>query len=351
MSDNQSFWTGVFSDVKKDMFESTMGFISFITSFCVFFIYFSDNLSALDKISFAISYGFLLGFIPSFSDIFSKNLNINNKIIELLIYIITFSFLSLAIFFSTNFINPSIIKLSYFTSTMIMAFWLFVLVKQLNNYLNGEKIDLISKNRQLQDKVNHLEEQLSDYEEKSTLTPEQIKTNKLQSLLIKDKNTLNRIDNTSQKVLKRGNFNLLMGLFFAIVGIGCLAIFIYLDFQGVSVVSKNETLTQTLLHIFPKFSLIAIIEICAIFFINLYKKSLIEERFYQNELTNLENRFLALELAFHTGKDDLIDKAIENLLATERNPQVQETQGNSKEDDDKIIEMLTKLIDKVGDKE
>ncbi len=356
MRNNQSFWKRVFSDVKEDIFESLVGFIFFIFASFGFFSLFSDtfpHLSTLDKISLFITYGFLATFTAWFSLAFSRNLNINNKIIQLLILFIIYSVLALSQTFSILFFNPSIIKLSYFTSITIGIFWFISLAKQLNNYLNGDKIDLIFINRELRDEVNYLEEQLSDYEKKSTLTPEQIKTNKLQSLLIKDKNTLNRIDNTTQKVLKRGNFNLLMGLFFAIVGIGFLVFFIYLDFQGVSVVSKDETLTQTLLHIFPKFSLIAIIEICAIFFINLYKKSLIEERFYQNELTNLETKFLALELAFHTEKDDLIDKAIENLLTTERNPQVQETKDskeNSKDKEDKILQIIMKLLDKVDKK-
>ncbi len=214
----------------------------------------------------------------------------------------------------------------------------------------GSTLELNSEYEKLQGRIQQLEEQI---EQQPTLTPEQIKENKLKSLFTKDKDTLKRIDNTSKNVLQRGNFNLLMGLFFAIGGVGCLAIFIYLDFQGVSVVSKNETLMQTLLHIFPKFSLIAILEICAIFFINLYKKSLIEEKYYQNELTNLETKFLALELAFHQEDKELINKAIENLLATERNLQIQETKDckeNSKDKEDKILQIIMKLLDKVEKK-
>ncbi len=300
------------------------------------------------KISFIQSFSFVAGMITFtiisslFSEIFAYTIDIIH-INELLYNLVSnhpIIFACIGFFFSI--IIAMIVRVLSNSSSEI--------AQRVLNYLNGEDIKSNSESEILENQplknndIQNIENNIAT-EQENILTPEQIKKNELINILAKDRATLERINRTIKIVLRRGNVNLIIGIISAIFGICILGYFIK---YGSLPHGDNLTNMQIMFILFPRISLIAILEICAIFFINLYKKSLIEEKYYQNELTNLETKFLALELAFHTEKDDLIDKAIENLLTTERN---QETQGNSKEDDDKIIEILPKLIEKVGDKE
>lgn len=51
----------------------------------------------------------------------------------------------------------------------------------------------------------------------------------------------------------------------------------------------------------------------------LYRRGLDEVRYYQGELTNMEARFIALDLALQTNNKESIAAIIANLISTERN--------------------------------
>lgn len=60
-------------------------------------------------------------------------------------------------------------------------------------------------------------------------------------------------------------------------------------------------------------------EIFAFFFLRLYRTSLVEIKFFQNELTNIELKLIALEAGIARDDKALIETLAANLMATERN--------------------------------
>ena len=53
--------------------------------------------------------------------------------------------------------------------------------------------------------------------------------------------------------------------------------------------------------------------------VNLYKKSLDDIKYYQNEITNLEAKYLSLDQSKQSGNFKLLANALETLNKTERN--------------------------------
>jgi hypothetical protein len=62
-----------------------------------------------------------------------------------------------------------------------------------------------------------------------------------------------------------------------------------------------------------------LIEVFAYFFVRLYRYSLFEIKYFQNEITNSEFRLIALETAFRSADVDAIKKACVEMLKVERN--------------------------------
>jgi hypothetical protein len=88
-----------------------------------------------------------------------------------------------------------------------------------------------------------------------------------------------------------------------------------------TVLSGNHTLTSNELMAYygPRLTLSIFIEIFSFFFLKLYKAGLGEIKYFQNELTNAEMKFIAVEKAVMANKDDAIAQVISELASTERN--------------------------------
>lgn len=124
----------------------------------------------------------------------------------------------------------------------------------------------------------------------------------------------------------RANFNLIIGMI--ITGLG-----LYLLWTTVSMVDHSEVLKQLALDtqnsnmiflrnltlpLVPRISLVIFIEIFAYFFLKLYKEGLSDTKYFQNELTNVESKIIAIKYASKTNNEALKD-AIQALSNTERN--------------------------------
>ncbi|MCH7690367.1 MAG: hypothetical protein IIA17_04900, partial [candidate division Zixibacteria bacterium] len=76
---------------------------------------------------------------------------------------------------------------------------------------------------------------------------------------------------------------------------------------------------EVLAYYIPRLSFIVFIEVFAYFFLKLYKASLYDIKFYQNELTNVESKIISLKSAFFSKDDGALRTIIEELSRTERN--------------------------------
>lgn len=124
--------------------------------------------------------------------------------------------------------------------------------------------------------------------------------------------TRRRLGQEVQDLAKRGNLNLILGILTTIAGLSVLG---YAVFNPPATVAAPELLS----HFVPRVSLVVLIEVFAYFFLRLYKQSLGEIKYFQNEITNIEAKHLALQVALRTDDPGLRSKIVESLAGTERN--------------------------------
>lgn len=120
-----------------------------------------------------------------------------------------------------------------------------------------------------------------------------------------------RIENEIQNQAKRGNINLILGIITTLTGVGILG---YSVFNAPEVKSTIELAS----HFVPRISLVLLIEVFAYFFLKLYKQSLNEIKYFQNELTNVECKYLGVKLA-NGEESPVLNDVVQKLVNTERN--------------------------------
>lgn len=111
----------------------------------------------------------------------------------------------------------------------------------------------------------------------------------------------------------RGNLNLALGATTTIIGIGLLGFNVFAETN-----SANDLWTLAS-HFVPRLALVLLIEVFAFFFLSLYKSNLGEIKYFQNELTNIELKQIALGSAIAAKDATVLFEVIGKLAATERN--------------------------------
>lgn len=167
--------------------------------------------------------------------------------------------------------------------------------------------------------IDHLKNKITDSlgsellkEIESKYAPEIQRDSQIFYIQEKCKNTEERLKSEIDALSKRGNINLIIGVLTTIVAVSILA----------STVIANDLPTDTesmMIHFIPRLSLSVFIELFSFFFLKLYKSSLAEIKYYQNELTNIESKFVSLIKAIQGGDKEILDKILVSLVETERN--------------------------------
>lgn len=134
----------------------------------------------------------------------------------------------------------------------------------------------------------------------------------LKDLRSQCKHIRNRLMAEIEALGRRGNLNLVIGVITTIAAGAILAS---------TVLSGNHQLTQEeiVAYYAPRLTLSIFIEIFSFFFLRLYKAGLSEIKYFQNELTNAEMKFIAIEKAVMFDTTDTISNVIKELVTTERN--------------------------------
>ncbi len=147
---------------------------------------------------------------------------------------------------------------------------------------------------------------------------------------------------------KRGNLNLAIGVAITLLAAGIL---IWATYGANSGFAK---LTDVLSYYIPRVSTIAFIEVFAFFFLRLYKSTLAEEKFYQNELTARTARQVALEAALKSQVPGPLAAVITNLSLVDQNkgttPTGAEAQPSEPMDLGKLLEGVAKIVSAVASK-
>lgn len=115
--------------------------------------------------------------------------------------------------------------------------------------------------------------------------------------------------------LGRSNaINLFFGVLSTITGL----IILYSTVFGEKKVEAT-TLEGFLIGYLPRFTLIVFVELFAYFFLGLYKKGLADIKYFQNEITNIESKAIALDAALSSKEKEIIASVVEKISNTERN--------------------------------
>jgi len=161
-------------------------------------------------------------------------------------------------------------------------------------------------------------------------------------------NTRFRLRRELEALGRRGNVNLVIGVLTTVAAVGILTTTI-LD---PSIKLTSDTLVT---HFAPRLTLSLFVEIFSFFFLKLYKAGLGEIKYFQNELTNIELKFVSLESALRSQNEEVIAKVVVEFSKTERNFVLEKGQSTvelerSKMDTDNTNNMfssMSKLVDSI----
>jgi hypothetical protein len=125
--------------------------------------------------------------------------------------------------------------------------------------------------------------------------------------------TKRRLELEVASLSRRNSLNLTIGAVTTVVAVGLL---VYLV-RGATV--TFESIPNLLAHFIPRVSVAVFIEVFSFFFLRLYKSGLQEIKYFQNELTNIEMKGLALEAALRASQNTLTEQVVKQLVSTDRN--------------------------------
>lgn len=127
-----------------------------------------------------------------------------------------------------------------------------------------------------------------------------------------------RLENASSSVSVRGVVSLIFGILTASGALYTLrdAAQIFQDFKS----SQPEN--QIILYLATRISIALFITFISYFFLSLYKRSLDEVKFYQNELTNIDYSITSISLAAEASDPTIKSLISLNMLEIDRNIQV-----------------------------
>lgn len=234
---------------------------------------------------------------------------------------LSFNFLAMTLFFLAiffqilKFLQPSSTKDDYKKKDSIQKFYDLE-----NEYLKINFLTILSEDQKNQIKNELYNTTFSEF--KNTLKnsfDDSIK--EPIDLVILKKSFLeikNRLKNEIKDLINRNAVNLGAGVVITFIAIIILSISLD-DFYRSIGDPSNKSILELVVAIVPRLSLVILIEIFAYFFLRLYKFGLNDIKYYQNELTNIESKLIAIEVAYITKNEESIKEALTVLVQTERN--------------------------------
>ena len=141
-------------------------------------------------------------------------------------------------------------------------------------------------------------------------TEDKVRRREINQLYMQLLSSRSRIRGEISRLIKNGNLNLMIALFLTTLAIIILTIYAY--------TSKYENYELMLVSFVPKLSIAVFIELFAFFFLRMYKSTLDEIKYFQNEITNVEQKIVAVKICLNKSQKD-ISYVIKELLKVERN--------------------------------
>lgn len=209
-------------------------------------------------------------------------------------------------------VNESVIFNADFTQSSEFP----VLKPESSLVANSIGLDEGAKQRLVEDLKNHIAQSSADdlsqrlYAETSARLTNNLKLNQIhESFQVSRKRLLDEIESLG----KKGNINLGLGVGITVVGLLLLGITV------INEIDESQDVIKMASHFLPRLSLVVLIEVFAYFFLRLYKAGLAEIKYFQNELTNLECKQIAVRAAFEAADNPVVASVVAKLSETERN--------------------------------
>lgn len=125
--------------------------------------------------------------------------------------------------------------------------------------------------------------------------------------------TTERLNFEISSLGRRGNLNLVLGALTSVIGL------LILGFSVLYSDIKFSSINDFLYAFFPRLSLVLLIQLFSFFFLSLYKTSLSEIKYFQNEITNIQLKSLALISAYKYNNSEIMGSLLNSIIITERN--------------------------------
>ncbi len=168
--------------------------------------------------------------------------------------------------------------------------------------------------------INDLKEQIRSEAAESLISDMKASIASTQKRELRDKELFVRFEESRVRLSRelealswRGNLNLALGAVTTVIGLSLLGLSVFQE------VTTSKDMWAFAAHFVPRLTLVMMIELFAYFFLSLYKSSLQEIKYFQNELTNVESKQIALRAALDAGDQSMLASMVSSLAATERN--------------------------------
>ena len=156
-----------------------------------------------------------------------------------------------------------------------------------------------------------------------------------------------RLQKEIPELSKRANLNLTFGIFFALGGM--LALW-WAAMHVATTFDPAKDWKPVLLAAVPRISLALVVELFSYFFLGLYRTSLAEIKYFENEITTSELRLLGLRVASESGDAEALRAVLIECARTERNFRLAKDESTVELEREKLNNSFAdKVLDRVGD--
>lgn len=190
--------------------------------------------------------------------------------------------------------------------------------RQLDDAERYQKIELSSEERgrvlsTLQESIeaNLTSDLFENFEKK--YADNVLHSQQLTTLMDEYRGMRDRIEKEISALTRRATSNLTIGTVTTIFAV------VLLGYVVLNASTNYNDFTSIVSYYLPRLSLVVFIELFAYFFLRLYSSNLGDIKYYQNELTNIETKFLSLRSALGTGDAESVHLVLSELSKTERN--------------------------------
>jgi hypothetical protein len=258
--------------------------------------------------------GFLLLFLVYFQEKKKQNIKIDKVFLTYsIIFIVfaTFSIVNIYFILPEYFLDSTVMDILIIITSIILIIIIY-LTSDENLKIRNNELKNITLNK-TKNEIEHIEDYFS----------------------IVNRQT-NRLYNQIKSIQKESKVNLLIGIAIALIGVSFLAYFFLIEKDRIDTQNSGVYLTYL-----SKLSFVIFIELLAFFFLKLYKENIADKKYYENELTNIEAKNIALLLAL---KNDNVDEIITSFLNIERNFILKKGETTTS---NKLIELENSYLEKI----